>query len=264
MRIGIITGSGTYALPGFEAAAPDRVATPFGAAHVTSGRFAGADVVHIARHGEGHRLLSSAVTHQANIWALRERGAEAILAVTVCGALDPDLDLGTLIVFDDLHFLANRLPDGSLCTLHTEPGAPGRGHWIFDRPFSAPLRRALLQGAAAAGCPVRDGGCYGHVDGPRFNTRTEIRALMQAGVTAVSQTAGPEMVLAGEANVPYALLGYATDYANGVKPEDPTPVEELVRLVGASTESFARMLAAAVPGVATAALEPVGTHFSWD
>jgi purine nucleoside phosphorylase len=181
----------------------------------------------------------------------------------VCGALDPALALGSLIVFDDLHFPVNRLPDGSLCTLHTEPGAPGRGHWIFDRPFSEPLRRVLLQAARETGAEVRDGGCYGHVDGPRFNTQSEIRMLMGAGVTAVSQTAGPETVLAGEAKLPYALLGYATDYANGVKPEAPTPVEELVRLVAASTETFARTLAAAVPRV-TAAPEPVGTHFSWD
>jgi 5'-methylthioadenosine phosphorylase len=262
MRIGIITGSGTYALPELDAPPPEPVATPFGDALVSHGSFAGADVLHIARHGEGHSRLSSAVTHQANVWALRERGAEAILAVTVCGALDPALALGTLIVFDDLHFMANRLPDGSLCTLHTEPGAPGRGHWIFELPFSEPLRRALLDGAREAGFVVRDGGCYGHVDGPRFNTRSEIRGLMQAGVTAVSQTAGPETVLAGEAKVPYALLGYATDYANGVKPEDPTPVEELIRLVGASTEVFARTLAAALPRIGTAP-EPVGTHFSW-
>jgi 5'-methylthioadenosine phosphorylase len=263
MRIGIITGSGTYALAELEASAPSPVATPFGEALVSEGRFAQADVLHVARHGEGHRRLSSAVTHQANIWALRERGARAVLAVTVCGSLDPELDLGSLIVFDDLHFLANRLPDGSLCTLHTEPGAPGRGHWIFDRPFREALRSALLDAAREVGAAVRDGGCYGHVDGPRFNTQTEIRMLMDAGVPAVSQTAGPETVLAGEAKLPYALLGYATDYANGVKPDAPTPVEELIRLVEASTGTFARTLAATVPRV-TAAPEPVGTHFSWD
>jgi 5'-methylthioadenosine phosphorylase len=264
MRIGIVTGSGTYALPALEASAPASVATPFGEAHVSEGRFAGADVLHVSRHGEGHRRLSSAVTHQANIWALRERGAAAILAVTVCGALDPGLPLGSLLVFDDLHFPANRLPDGSLCTLHTEPGAPGRGHWVFDLPFSGPLRRALVQGAADVGIPARDGGCYGHVDGPRFNSRAEIAALRAAGVTAVSQTAGPETVLAGEAGVPYALLGYATDYANGVKPEDPTPVAELVRLIEASTGVFGRVLAAGVPLALAAAAEPVGSHISWE
>jgi purine nucleoside phosphorylase len=264
MRIGIITGSGTYALPDLDARPSQEVATPFGAAIVTEGRFAGADVLHVARHGDGHRRISSQVEHRANIAALRDRGADAILAVTVCGALDPDLELGTLVVFDDLHFLTNRLPDGSICTLHAEPGAPGRGHWIFDLPFAEPLRRALVDAAREVGHPVRDGGCYGHVDGPRFNTRTEIRALRQAGVTAVSQTAGPETVLAGEAKIPYALLGYATDYANGVKPEDPTPVAELVRLIGASTETFARTLAAALPRLDGADLEPVGTHFAWD
>ena len=263
MRIGIITGSGTYSLPGFEDAGVENVDTPFGPARVTQGQFAGADVLHVARHGEGHAVLSSGVTHQANIWALREWGAGAIVGVTVCGAVDRDVELGSLIVFDDLHFPVNRLPDGSLCTLHTEPGAPGRGHWIFDRPFSAELRTALLAGARDAGLSARDGGCYGHVDGPRFNTRTEIRMLAQAGVTAVSQTAGPETVLSGEANVPYALLGYATDYANGV-PDEPTPVAELIRLVEASTETFASTLTAAVGHIAVADPQPVGTHFSWD
>jgi purine nucleoside phosphorylase len=264
MRIGIITGSGTYALPDFEGGSSREVATRFGRVPVTSGTFAGADVLHVSRHREGHALLSSSVTHQANISALREEGAEAILAVTVCGAADPSVELGSLIVFDDLFFLSNRLPDGSICTLHTEPGERGRGHWIFDDPYAAPLRAALLQGAQEAGHHARDGGVYGHVDGPRFNTKAELRMLMACGVTAVSQTAGPETVLAGEAGIPYALLGYATDYANGVKPEDPTPVSKLVELIEASTGTFAQTLAAALPALAGVDVEPIGSHFSWD
>ena len=263
MRIGLITGSGTYALPALHASPPEEIPTRYGAAQVSSGRLGGVEVLHVSRHRRGHQLLSSAVTHRANIAALRDRSVDAILAVTVCGALDVALALGSLVVFDDLHFLANRLPDGSLCTLHTEPGEPGRGHWIFDRPFSEPLRRALLDSAAENGLGVRDGGCYGHVDGPRFNTRREILMLQQAGVTAVSQTAGPETVLAGEAEIPYALAGYVTDYANGVS-ADATPVEELVRLVGASTDAFGRLLAGAIDRIDPSALAPVGTHFRWD
>lgn len=258
--IGIITGSGTYAVPGLSSTEPREVATRFGAARLTAGRLGDTDVLHVSRHLEGHPRLSNHVEHRANIAALREAGADAILAVTVCGAVDPALELGSLVVFDDLHFLANRLPDGSICTLYDTPGEPRRGHWIFESPFHAGLRSALLEAAREAGHPVRDGGCYGHVDGPRFNTRTEIRMLAQAGVTAVSQTGGPETVLAGEAELPYALLGYATDYANGVQ-DEPTPVEELMRLIGASTETFASTLAAAVPRAAATDLAPVGTHF---
>lgn len=263
MRIGILTGSGTYALPGLDVRSADLVRTLHGSALVTTGDLGGVEVLHVSRHRDGHERISSQVTHRANIAALRECGADAILGVTVCGACDPDLPLGSLIVFDDLHFLTNRLPDGSICTLHTVPGAPGRGHWIFEDPYAPPLRAALLDAARAAGHEVRDGGCYGHVDGPRFNTKAEIRTLRAVGVTAVSQTGGPETVLAGEAEIPYALLGYATDYANGVA-EEATPVETLIRLIEASTATFASTLADAVTRIDPASLAPTGTHFRWD
>ena len=260
MALGIITGSGTYALPGMESSGREVVATRFGETEVTRGRFAGQDVLHVSRHRDDHEHLSSQVTHQANVVALHELGARAVLAVTVCGATDPTLGLGELVVFDDLHFLANRLADGSLCTLHDRPGAPRRGHWVFEDPFSEPLRAALLEGARERGHAVRDGGCYGHVDGPRFNTKAEIRGLAATGVTAVSQTAGPETVLAGEAELPFALVGYATDYANGVQPE-PTPVERLLELIAASTETFARLLEAALPRIDADALAPAGVVY---
>jgi purine nucleoside phosphorylase len=246
MPIGIITGSGTYALPGFDGTEPESIPTPWGEALVSRGTFAGVDVLHVSRHGAGHPRLSNHVTHRANIAALKALGASGVLAVTVCGAVDPGTDLGSLVCFDDLHFLSNRLPDGSLCSFFTEAGAPERGHWIYEGPFSHDLRRALLEGAAEAGVHVRDGGTYGHVDGPRFNTRAEIRSLAAARVTAVSQTAGPETVLSGEVELPYALLGFLTDYANGVT-EEATPVDTLVKMMAASTEVFARVLAAAAP-----------------
>ncbi len=138
-----------------------------------------------------------------------------------------------------------------------------RGHWIFEDPFSAELRRALLDGAAEAGVEVRDGGCYGHVDGPRFNTKAEIRGLAACGVTAVSQTGGPETVLCGEAELPYALLGYATDYANGVQ-DEPTPVQTLLDMMAASTETFAAVLAAAVPRAEAAEPAPAGMVYRFE
>ena len=177
--------------------------------------------------------------------------------MTVCGAVDPSVELGSLICFDDLHFVANRLADGRLCTFHQQPGHRDRAHWIFEDPYSPALRAALLAGAEEAGVAVRDGGCYGHVDGPRFNTKAEIRGLAACGVTAVSQTAGPETVLAGEAEIPFGLIGYATDYANGVQPE-ATPVERLLELIAASTETFARVLAAAAPRIDEPELRPAG------
>jgi purine nucleoside phosphorylase len=262
MRVGVITGSGTHSLPGFEAVAAEPVATAWGDASLTRGTLAGIDAVHVSRHGEGHARLSNHVTHRANVAALRQAGCDAVLGATVCGAVDPSVALGSLIVFDDLHFISNRLADGSLCTFHVEPGDDKRAHWIYDDPYSPELRRALLDGARDAGVEARDGGCYGHVDGPRFNTKAEIRGLAACGVTAVSQTAGPETVLCGEAGLPFALLGYATDYANGVQAE-PTPVERLLELIAASTETFSRVLASALPRVDASALAPAGVNYKF-
>ena len=263
MAIGIITGSGTYSLSGFEGEGPEPVATPWGDALVSRGTFAGVEVLHVSRHGAGHPRLSNHVTHRANIAALKALGASGVLAVTVCGAVDPAAELGSLVCFDDLHFVVNRLGDGELCTFYPSPGDPRRGHWIFEGPFSESLRQAVLAGGRDADVPIRDGGCYGHVDGPRFNTRAEIRGLAACGVTHVSQTGGPEAVLCGEAELPYALLGYATDYANGVQ-EEATPVQTLLDMMAASTATFAAVLRSAVPRAAAADLAPAGTVYRFE
>jgi 5'-methylthioadenosine phosphorylase len=263
VRLGVLTGTGTYTLPGAEEAQPETVTTPFGEVELTRSELAGVEVVHVSRHGVGHRRLSNHVNHRANITALKELGADAVLGVTVCGAIDPTLPLGSLVVFDDLHFPINRLPDGSLCTLYTEAGDPARGHWIYESPFSEGARQVLIAGCVETGAPVRDTGCYGHVDGPRFNTRAEIRSLALAGVTAVSQTAGPETVLAGEAELPYALLGYVTDYANGATKE-ATPVEELRRLIAASPSVAGSVLAAALARLADAEAAPAGVIYRFE
>jgi purine nucleoside phosphorylase len=262
LKVGVLTGTGTYALED-AAGEPEIVSTRWGDALVTRVEAGAVDVLHVARHEEGHQRLSNHVRHQANVAALRDLGADCAIGVTVCGAVDTSVPLGSLVVFDDLHFLGNRLADGSLCTFYDAPGDPLRGHWIYERPFSDGVRRVLLDACVEAGVPARDGGVYGHVDGPRFNTRAEIRSLAAAGVTAVSQTAGPETVLCGEAELPYALLGYATDYANGVS-EEPTPVEDLLRLIAASKDVFRQVLGCALARVADGGVAPPGVIYRFE
>lgn len=265
MPVGIITGSGTYALPGFEEAEAVEVDTPFGPCAVTRGSYGGVGALHVSRHLAGHVRLSNQVTHRANIWALRELGATAVIGCTACGAVDPSLKLGSLVVFDDLHFISNRLPDGSLSTFFVEPGDPRRGHWILHGgPFSAGVRAALVAAAGSTGHPARDGGTYGHVDGPRFNTPTEIAQLAACGVTAVSQTAGPETVLCGELELPFGLIGFVTDYANEVKPGEATPAAKMIELMGASTAIFGDVLRAALPELERTPPEAAGTVYRFE
>ena len=265
MRVGVITGSGTYSLPGFEDGEAVDVKTPYGAIAVTRGALNGVEVLHISRHGRGHVRLSSAVNHRANAWALDRLGADAAIGCTACGAVDPTLELGSLVIFDDLHFIANRLPDGSLCTFFQGEGERGRGHWILNGgPFSSGVRDALIDAAVDSGHPFRAGGTYGHVDGPRFNTPSEIASLAACGVAAVSQTGGPETVLCGELELPFALIGYVTDYANEVVPGEATPVVTLIELIGSSPGVFADVLEGAVGRLAQAPPAPAGAMYRFE
>ncbi|HTI33139.1 MAG TPA: hypothetical protein VL422_05630, partial [Miltoncostaea sp.] len=122
-------------------------------------------------------------------------------------------------------------------------------------------REGLVAGAGVAGLAVRDGGTYGHVDGPRLNSVSEIAQLAAAGVTCVSQTGGPETVLAGEARLPFALIGFVTDHANGVM-EELTSAETLARLFGESAGVLQTALRAALPRIAADPGEPAGIVFS--
>lgn len=259
--IGLVTGTGLYELEGLEGGSSKAVATPYGEATMTVGRLDGVPVAHVSRHGVGHARLSHEVEPRATVAAFASLGVAAMVSTTVCGAVDPSLELGDLVVFDDLHFPSNRLADGSLCTLFARPGIRGRGHWIPELPFAAGVRAGLIAGARAAGRSVRDGGTYGHVDGPRLNTPSEIAQLAAAGVACVSQTGGPETVLAGEAGLPFALIGFVTDHANGVRPE-PTPPETLARMFRASGGVLQRVLRAALPGIAHDPGPAAGVLFS--
>ena len=236
--VGIVTGSGIYGLPGEGELR--RVGTRFGEAEVTVTRVGPWRVGSISRHGEGHHHLPHTIPYRANFAALAALGARAVLATTAVGAVDPGVRLGRPIIFDDLFFPGNHLPDGGACTIFTEPGEPERGHLIQSEPFSPRLRRGIESAALSLGLEATVGGVYGHTNGPRFETRPEIRWLGAAGVSAVSQTCGPEAVLSGELGLPYGLVGFPVNYATGVS--EPEPKEVLERLLGESAEVLTRLV----------------------
>lgn len=224
--IGIITGSGVYEV--LEGAERHIVKSRFGEVEVAVAPVGPWVVGSIARHLKGHHHLPHNIPHKANLMALKQLGAQAILATTVVGAVDPRIPLGEPIVFDDLFFPENRLPNGKPCTIFTEPGAPERGHLIQSEPYSPRLRRKIELAAKSLGLKITAGGIYGHVNGPRFNTRAEINSLASAGVTAVSQTCGPEAVLAGELELSYGLVGFPVNYAAGLRESEPAELERLL------------------------------------
>jgi 5'-methylthioadenosine phosphorylase len=235
--VGIITGSGIYELPGDRESRV--VENRFGKVEVSVFSAGPWTVGSISRHERNHRHLPHTIPHQANLTALGQLGARAVLATTVVGTVDPAVPLGQPVLFDDLFFPTNLLPSGAECTVFTEPGDPTRGHLIWDEPFAPRLRRRLELATKNLRLEATVGGVYGHTNGPRFESRAEIRWLGAAGVTAVSQTCGPEAVLAGELELAYALVGFPVNYATGIS---ESRADELNRLLALSTEVLPRIV----------------------
>ncbi|WFB37892.1 MTAP family purine nucleoside phosphorylase [Kiritimatiellota bacterium B12222] len=231
--LAFITGSGLYQHQNLQT---ELVDTPYGSATLQRGTIKGKEVLMLSRHGEGHHNLPHHINHRANIQALKNAGATAIISCSVCGILNPEWSLGKPLLCTDIYFPENRLGDGSTCSLFQTPGEAGRGHLLAGSLLHSALTQAIGKIAGDA-----HQGCYGNVLGPRFNTITEIKALQQIGVDFISQTCGPEAVLANEAELPYSLAAFGIDYANGVV-ASPTPLELLQANLEQSQNWFLKLI----------------------
>ena len=86
--IGIIGGSGLYAMEGLQVTERSELATPFGppSGPLVLGAMEGVPVAFLARHGEGHRLLPHEVPYRANLWALKKAGARVVISFSAVAA----------------------------------------------------------------------------------------------------------------------------------------------------------------------------------
>src|SRR6202030_1384686 len=93
IRIGIIGGSGLYAMPGLTETREIRVKTPFGdpSDAIVVGTLEGRRVAFLARHGRGHRISPSEINYRANVCAMKVLGVEQIISVSAVGSLREDL-----------------------------------------------------------------------------------------------------------------------------------------------------------------------------
>ncbi|MGH7934450.1 MAG: S-methyl-5'-thioadenosine phosphorylase, partial [Candidatus Binataceae bacterium] len=87
--LGIIGGSGFYQMPGLERVEEIDLDTPFGRPSdvVYRGAIGDVQVVFLARHGRGHRILPSELNFRANIYAMKQLGVEHLISVTSAGSM---------------------------------------------------------------------------------------------------------------------------------------------------------------------------------
>jgi 5'-methylthioadenosine phosphorylase len=209
--LAIIGGSGLTRLSSLAVAHREVVRTPYGepSSALLFGQIAEHDVVFLARHGHGHTIPPHRVNYRANLWALKHRGATAILAVAsvggIRGAAPGDLVLPHQLI-DYTHGRELSFFDG---------GDQRVVHVDFTHPYSPDMREKCLAASRAAGIPLTDGGVYGAVSGPRLETAAEIDRMERDGATLVGMTGMPEAALARELALPYAAIAVVVNHAAG-------------------------------------------------
>ena len=209
------------------------VPTPYGAvAALDAGSF-----VYLQRHGLDGYAAPHAIDHGANMAALRELDCDRVLALGSAGSTRPELPVGTFVAPDD--FISLRR-----ATLFDDAG----GHRVpgFDREW----RGVLIGAFAAAGLPLHDGGVYWQSEGPRFETRAEIRLIAQHA-DLVGMTVASEATIAAELGLRYAVVVGVDNLANGIEAA-PLTIEEYEAGKAANRERAQHALAQIVPGLASA------------
>ncbi len=213
--LGIISGSGFYSFEGIQDFDTKTFSTPYGEQEVLMGEISGRPIAWIPRHGIKKDRLASVLNPKAIIHTMKEIGVAGIIGDSVTGLIDTKIPLGEPILFNDIYFPHNRLPDGTICTFFNQIGME-KAHLVFNDPLSPGLRDIIRKAAHEAGVWVVNGGTYAHSVGPRFETKTEIRLMQLIGCTAVSMTAAFEVVLSAEMEIPYALIGFGINFATGL------------------------------------------------
>ena len=210
--LAILGGSGLTHLTNMEGARREIVRTPYGepSGPLTLGQICGRPTVFLARHGYGHTIPPHEVNYRANIWALREMGATAIIAVASVGGIRADLHPGDIVVPDQVVDYTwgrrSTFHEGESCTVT---------HIDFTDPYDETLRQKILASAQLAGVSVKNGATYATTQGPRLETAAEIRRLERDGCDVVGMTGMPEASLAREIDIPYAAINVIANYAAG-------------------------------------------------
>src|SRR5215213_4289849 len=102
--LAIVGGSGLTKLANLEVTQRKVARTPYGepSGPLTFGRVCKRDVIFLARHGYGHTIAPHEVNYRANLWALKEAGADAVVSVASVGSIRQDLRPGGIIIPDQV------------------------------------------------------------------------------------------------------------------------------------------------------------------
>lgn len=225
-RIGVLGGSGLYAMDALEVIEERRLSTPFGEPSdpYVLGRLDGVPVVFLARHGRGHRKMPTELNYRANLYGFKLLGVESLISVSAVGSMKEEYAPTHIVVVDQFYDRTRHRPD-------TFFGEGLVAHVSMADPICPRMLPVMAAAAREAGATTHVGGTYLCIEGPQFSTRGESKIYRSWGVDVIGMTNLQEAKLAREAEICYATFAMVTDYDCWHEGHDDVTVDQVIAVL---------------------------------
>ena len=169
----------------------------------------------ILRHGNDpqNHILPHLINYHANLRALKDVGVSEIVGINSTGSLKKDLTPGMIVVPDDFITLTSTPSIYKNNAIHITPS------------LNENVRQKIIRAAQNSGSQVIEKGTYWQTQGPRLETKSEIK-MMTNYADIVGMTMANEAVIAMELDLPYASACSIDNFGNGLM-EKPLTAKEI-------------------------------------
>lgn len=197
------------------------------------------------RLGEVPLIAMEGRFHYYEGWSMRQvtfpvrvmkaLGAEILIVTNAAGGMNPQYELGDLVVIED-HI--NLMPENPLRGVNDErlgPRFPDMSQ-PYDRELIALSRRSALELGIAC-----HKGVMVAVPGPNLETRAEYRMLRMMGADVVGMSTVPEVIVAAHAGLRTLGFSIVTDLC---LPDalEPVNIEKIIAVAGTGGERLGRLI----------------------
>lgn len=238
--LGVIGGSGLYAMEALTNVREERVETPYGDpsdAYIT-GRIGDQPLVFLPRHGRGHKVAPHEINYRANIFGMKLLGVSRLLAISAVGSMREEIVPGHFVIVDQFidrtqGRAASFFEDGMV------------GHVSFADPVCASLAGVAAAAAREVGVTVHEGGTYVCINGPQFSSRAESNLYRSWGVDVIGMTNATEAKMAREAEICFCTVALATDYDCWHAGHDDVDVTSVLEIIAQNVDNARQLVATA-------------------
>ncbi|MFY1111351.1 MAG: S-methyl-5'-thioadenosine phosphorylase [Methanosarcinaceae archaeon] len=234
VEIAVLGGVGFDSYRDFE---KREVETPYGEVSAYLTDIKSKTIAVIPRHAGKNHIPPHRINYRANVWAVQALGAERVISTNSVGSMRGH-PVGSFVVLDDfIDFTRSRVS-----TFYDENTV----HVDVSEPYCPEIKESLIKALEKQGIAHTEG-IYACTEGPRFETRAEIRMISQFA-DVVGMTGVPEVTLAKELSLCYSSLAIVTNQACGMTTEKLT-ADEVTEVVGKAQDAIFEILSDTIENI---------------